>query len=995
MKIKFTGLVLTFFGGLALLLALHCSLLTLSAQSTAFTYQGRLAENGTAPNGSYDLRFTLYDAPTGGIAVAGPLTNSAVVVSNGLFTIPLDFGAGAFPGPARSLEIGVRTNGAAAFSTILPRQPVTPSPYAITAANLSGIISTASIADGAITSSKIAPGAVSQLGASDGSPVNAVQVNSEGLLGIGTTNPVAGIQVASGGSIFGPQIQFQYKYGSSGPFSNLFGAPSQIVVSGNTLIVSDNSANQVAFIDISTPAAPVVLTNFSTALSGPFGMAVSGNLLAIACSSGNGFTLVDISNPVAPATRATRSDGVGGFNELSNCTSVAFSGNLLAVSASQDDAVTFVDVSTPTSPVLRSVIKNGIGGFTNLDGAIRVAFSGNLLAVASINDDSVSLVDTSIPTSPVLKSVLKNGVGPFTNLDGATWVAFSGNVLAIAAQLSDAVTLVNVSNPSNPQLLFSIRDGQGGFDFLNGPSPLVFSGNLLAVGALFDNAISLIDITSPTQPILRGLIRKNIEARFMGNPGALAFSGTNLAVGASSDAALSLLNLQPRPQSILSSGWIGIGVPVATAALDVSGDVIVQNSALVHLATQRLELGSNDLALASGAVAMGANTLASNLFSTAAGFGSIAMGVASTAMGSNAVASGYAATAFGQASASGNNSFAAGRASAQGDTSAALNLGLAIDEFAFAANAGFASGRYSAALGQSTEATGDNSMGAGNRAQALHTGSFVWADTPSPFSSTFSSTSSNQFLIRASGGVGIGTASPVAALQVSGQVVIARSGSFTPTATAGTNMLNLTVGALADGSRNGISFYESGGSAAAMSMGYDGTGAGGANAMRIYDNANAAKFTFQLGGNLGLGVSAPVNPIQHSSGAILTAAGVWQNASDINRKTSFAEIDSRSVLSKVLTLPVRSWRYTNEVENIRHLGPTAQDFKATFGLGTDDKSIGTVDEEGVALAAIQGLNQKVDLENAALRAELRKRDAENETLKQRLEKLERLIAIQE
>jgi hypothetical protein len=86
----------------------------------------------------------------------------------------------------------------------------------------------------------------------------------------------------------------------------------------------------------------------------------------------------------------------------------------------------------------------------------------------------------------------------------------------------------------------------------------------------------------------------------------------------------------------------------------------------------------------------------------------------------------------------------------------------------------------------------------------------------------------------------------------------------------------------------------------------------------------------------------------------------------------------------VAALPVQSWRYTNETDVVRHLGPVAQDFKAAFGLGTDDKSIGTVDEEGVALAAIQGLNQKVESENSALRAE-------NAGLKQRLEALEKIV----
>ena len=96
------------------------------------------------------------------------------------------------------------------------------------------------------------------------------------------------------------------------------------------------------------------------------------------------------------------------------------------------------------------------------------------------------------------------------------------------------------------------------------------------------------------------------------------------------------------------------------------------------------------------------------------------------------------------------------------------------------------------------------------------------------------------------------------------------------------------------------------------------------------------------------------------NGASLTNGGIWSNASDKNRKTDFAEVDRLTILQKVAALPLREWRYTNETIGVKHIGPTAQDFHAAFGLGTDDKTIGTVNADGVALAAIQGLNQKLE-----------------------------------
>src|ERR1039458_7465706 len=84
---------------------------SLRAQGTAFTYQGRLNSSGSPANGSYDLAFTLYTTNTTGIAWAGPVTNTAVAVSNGLFTTLVDFGPGAFIGRSNWLEFAVSTNG--------------------------------------------------------------------------------------------------------------------------------------------------------------------------------------------------------------------------------------------------------------------------------------------------------------------------------------------------------------------------------------------------------------------------------------------------------------------------------------------------------------------------------------------------------------------------------------------------------------------------------------------------------------------------------------------------------------------------------------------------------------------------------------------------------------------------------------------------------------------------------------------------------------------
>ncbi|MDB6025542.1 MAG: hypothetical protein JWM68_1765 [Verrucomicrobiales bacterium] len=111
-------------------------------QPTAFTYQGKLNENGNPANGLYEFQFTLYDVLAGpGSYTSGSVTNAGVTVTNGLFTTSVDFGAdtNAFPQQgSRYLEIGVRTNASVGTFTILStRQRITSTPYAIVAGTVS------------------------------------------------------------------------------------------------------------------------------------------------------------------------------------------------------------------------------------------------------------------------------------------------------------------------------------------------------------------------------------------------------------------------------------------------------------------------------------------------------------------------------------------------------------------------------------------------------------------------------------------------------------------------------------------------------------------------------------------------------------------------------------------------------------------------------------------------------------------------------------------
>jgi hypothetical protein len=93
-----------------------------------------------------------------------------------------------------------------------------------------------------------------------------------------------------------------------------------------------------------------------------------------------------------------------------------------------------------------------------------------------------------------------------------------------------------------------------------------------------------------------------------------------------------------------------------------------------------------------------------------------------------------------------------------------------------------------------------------------------------------------------------------------------------------------------------------------------------------------------------------------SAGNLFTQGAV-NPVSDRNAKANFSSVNPRFILDKLAVIPIQTWSYKTDSETVRHIGPVAQDFRAAFNLGTDDKHISTVDADGVALASIQALYQ--------------------------------------
>ena len=128
-------------------------------RTDVITYQGRLTASGGQASGNYDFQFQIFDAATGGGATSALVSAANVNVSNGVFTVPLDFGVSTLRTPrAQYLEIGVRVSGSGgAYTTLAPRQALTDAPSAVFAARAetAGSAETAGRADYALKAQSI------------------------------------------------------------------------------------------------------------------------------------------------------------------------------------------------------------------------------------------------------------------------------------------------------------------------------------------------------------------------------------------------------------------------------------------------------------------------------------------------------------------------------------------------------------------------------------------------------------------------------------------------------------------------------------------------------------------------------------------------------------------------------------------------------------------------------------------------------------------------
>ena len=830
--------------------------LAVSAQTAAFTYQGRLGVNGIAANGSYDLRFVLYDSGSG--LIAGPVTNLATAVSGGLFTVGLDFGSSAFPGADRWLEVAVRTNGnAGAFVALSPRIQLTPSPYAITAANLAGV-----------------PGTnLAQLNV----PNTAQQATGTPVL-TGSFITSASVTFGGSGYFIAPQVSISDSTGS-GAF--ITAAVSGGVVTGLAVLQAGNGYSPGARLTIAPPpsnarqvfassnyfAGPSFLTNGNNVLagdgSGLFNLSawrLNGNA---GTAPGSSFLGTSDNQPLeikVNGSRALRLEP----NAISPNLLGGFAGNLAS------------------NAVVGSVIGGGgTTGFTNRVGGNYNVVAGGYANVTYGGSATIAGGDNNLVTND--RATVGGGYNNRASGRLSTIVGGDSNV---------------ASNSYATVAGGSLNVAGGAYSFAAGQrAKALHQGTFVWADSLSADLAS----TANNQFLIRAVGGVGIGTA---NPaGALHLSGpTNAPPAAANvlplDYGLTLGSLGGNGYSWIQS-YGG-----ALALNPVAGAVAIGTNSAADVTLNLggpVRLNKYDLYVREG------NTRTSGLGWRATYDGPFIYGWQGGALGTSGPETSSLTWDY------------------QGNVQVANSL--VVDQNG--ANTG-------------TPAPGLNFGGGGETisSQRMDGGN-------NKFGLDFYTDYVPRLSIANNGYVGIGTTSPATPLEV--QVAVNQALQFR---SDGGSVPGIRVRSL--GSNAGIMRFR--------------------NELQIWPSDDITR-----PGRLDVRATNGTAVITLNGGSGQVSAISFSPSSDRNLKENFAPVDPQAVLAKVSKLPLLEWNFKTD-NGSRHLGPMAQDFYAAFGLGADDRHIATVDGDGVALAAIQGLNQKLE-----------EKDAELRELRQRLAALEKLV----
>ena len=848
-----------------------------AAQGTAFTYQGQLQNNGSPAGGIYNFTFTLFTTNTGGTAVAGPVTNSAVAVSNGLFTVVMDFGAAVWNGASNWLQIGVQTNGAGSFTTLTPRQELTPVPYAITAENLDGTVGNGGLSGTYGNPVTFNNGANQFSGTFTGNGSGLTNVNAVTLGGLPAASywQLGGnATVPTGSNVLGPlgnqfldirangvrALRLRLLTDFLGIYTNapnVIGGSSVNLTGPNVVgaTIAGGGGNETNgsslfnevyedFGTIGGGASNAVEASFAT-VSGGYQNSANGAYTFVGGGLGN---VVNGGYGMVGGGVNNTAGGVGSFVGGGGTDAFTTSGN-----NAQGSAAAIV------GGLANNILTFGAysfigGGYSNLVSENYSVVGGGLQNTANAYAATVGGGQQNIAAGPwsfLGGGVLNTAVADYDTIGGGYYNSASGVEATVAGGQQ------NSASGQEATVSGGLLNGAGGVAATvgGGSFNLAYSTNCTIAGGGNNTA-------NAAYSMVGGGYGNDVESAgaFIGGGG---YDGTNFAGNFINSKAATI------------GGGLGNRIPGGAEYAFIGGGISNTNdghgSVIGGGGYDGFYLVGNDIQASAAAIVGGL----ANSIPVGGDYASIGGGAQNTASASWATVGG--------------------------------------------GSAGTASGEYATVPGgYFNVAQGAASFAAGYSAQALHDYSFVWSDgTIYP---SFNSTARSQFLVYAAGGVGIGTNRPQAQLHV------ASSG--------GNSFPQEQLDQLNPSDDSRLRFTV------------------GGNVSKRWDLAatttNFAIFSGSIGANM---------IFLDSSG--LTVRGTFVSSSDRNMKEQFQPVDPCQALEKVAALPITTWSFKDDPRT-RHLGPMAQDFHAAFNLGFDDKHIATVDEGGVALAAIQGLNQKLE-----------------------------------
>lgn len=984
------------------------------AQGTAFTYQGRLNDGANPANGTYDLQFALFDAASGGTQQSGTWTQLTQGVTNGLFTVTLDFGS-FFPGADRWLEIGVRTNGGSSFTTLAPRQKFTATPYAITAGNLSGSINAAQLPAGVVTNGA---SGVTLTGSFTGNGANVTNVNAATLGGLtasgfwrasGNAGTIAGTHFL--GTTDNQPLEFKVNSVRAMRFEPAVSSVVSFISAPNVL--GGWAGNQVVNgavgatiwgggFDINTDFRNIVGADFGT-VSGGRQNAAGGAEATVAGGRANA------------ANGGNATIGGGYANSAS--------GNYATIGGGQGNAA-----RGESATVIGGQYNNNEGALATIGGGYNNRIHTNAVA-AMIAGGHENIIQSNASYSMIgsggyhvigtnsYDSIIGGG-GYNTIQNDAQGTVIAGGSVNLIGTGSFWAAIGGGEYNTNKSPWATIAGGYQNNIETNG------TGSFIAGG--YNNTIASDAFAASIGGGRGNWIQTGAFDSTIGG-GPYNFIQTNANAATIGGGYINIIG--PSAGASTIAGGVGNSVQSNAIGSAVSGGYF--NGIQPNASVSFIGGGTNNsIAAPRSVVGGGEGNSAQGEYSAIGGGGF------NQATGRSAFVGGGGGRDAAGGGPYGNT--------ASGDWSTIGGGWLQV-------SSGYSSTVGGGALNQATNtyatipggflnvAGGHLSLAAGQQAHALHQGSFVWGDSQD---AVFSSTANNQFLVRSVGGVGINKNNPTTALDVNGTVTA--SGFSGPGGSlVGLNASQITSGTLPDArlsaniaTLNGAQTFTGAktfsapstfnnfvgiGTSSAIGAGslivsantsgfagmYVNSGANGqpfygyaqngiatawsyvdgtdANKWKLYGPGADVSLTVTTAGNIGIGTTSPTSKLHVLGGATFTSgsgganqtvswtpgSASWSFTSDRNTKSRVAPVDTQSVLEKVARIPINEWSYIGYDQ--RHIGPMAQDFHAQFPLNPDNKSLNDADLHGVALAAIQGLNKKLEetrKENSELKHEL-------------------------